>query len=453
MLGKVAMFVLNDTSADSRVHRQASCLAEAGYQVRVYGFLTSASQQRQVHKCQNSSYEVILLDQRSPLDLLWDRYRPRRKPKAGPAPEQVAQLCWPSPREPQRPCPPPPPRNLPLHSQQHRRKHRAYVLRINDCWYRHALRWKPDFCQAHDLDSLWAAQATSLALGTPLVYDSHEIWSEQHFLEDWEEVTWWNQWEARLAPNIDGWITVNQSLADLIGHRYQVEVLPLYNCPRLQALPQKGLLKERFQGRPVALFSGGFLGSRGLEQMLAAALLQKEVAIVLQGFGPMEAALRKMAAEHRSPVEFLPRVKPAQVVEICSQADIGVMPVLPDCLNSYYCTPNKIFDYMMAGLAIAAADIPEMSLLLGQCQNGLLYDAFSPNDLAQTLTTLAQDDIREKYASASRHWADSRYNWEQESLKLIRLYQELSCRPLKAKMWVDPQIPVRAEKGAARSTD
>ncbi len=167
----------------------------------------------------------------------------------------------------------------------------------------------------------------------------------------------------------------------------------------------------------------------------------------------MEAALRKMAAEHRSPVEFLPRVKPAQVVEICSQADIGVMPVLPDCLNSYYCTPNKIFDYMMAGLAIAAADIPEMSLLLGQCQNGLLYDAFSPNDLAQTLTTLAQDDIREKYASASRHWADSRYNWEQESLKLIRLYQELSCRPLKAKMWVDPQIPVRAEKGAARSTD
>lgn len=447
MSGKVAMFVFNDLTSDARVRRQAGCLAAAGYQVRVYGFPSQATSPYEQIRGPAGSYEVYRLDQRGRLDRAWDRLRPRRPQKVQN--HEAPTLHWPNPRAPVRPCPPPPPRELAQSSSDQRRNHRRYILRINHIWASHASAWKPDFCQAHDLDTLWAAQLTALRLGVPLIYDSHEIWSEQHFLTDWEEVTWWDQWEARLSSHVDGWLTVNQSLAEQLQARYGAPVVALHNCPYLQPLKDSGSLKGDFEGRPVALFSGGFQASRGLEQMLAAALLQKEVAIVLQGFGHLEESLKRLAKEHRSPVRFLPRVPPEQVTAVCAGADIGVMPVLPDCLNSYYCTPNKVFDYMMAGLALVAADIPEMSRIVKNCGNGLLYDAFSPQDLAASLQQLVSPEVRGAMAQASRHWAERHFHWEAESQKLLTLYHDLRAQSragmLMPKFWVDPQRPMGCE--------
>ena len=444
MATKVAMFVFNNLDHDARVHRQAQTLAQAGYQVRIFAFFSPPCRQ---HESFPGGYEVVRLDHRSSLDRHWSEWFPRRSKTRPAAPGQPLQL--PPNRVPCRPCPPPPARQLPLHSSAQRRGHRAFVRQVNYQWWQAAIAWKPDLCQAHDLDALWAAQATALSCGAALIYDCHEIWTEQHFLNDREEVTFWNQWEARLAPSVDGWLTVNRSLAHIFAQRYGVAVQPLLNCPRRQPLQpaRQGSLKQQFEGRPVALFSGGFQASRGLEELVAAALIQKEVAVALQGFGPHEAGLRQLAQQHRSPVTFLPKVPHAQLTEICSQADIGVMPVLPDCLNSYYCSPNKIFDYMMAGLPVVAADLTEMAALLHQCHNGLLYDSFSPNDLAQALIHVARHPQREEMARASRRWAESHYNWETEGLKLLDLFAQLVERrqrgQLKAKNWVDPQSPPR----------
>jgi glycosyltransferase involved in cell wall biosynthesis len=443
MAAKVAMFVFNNLDHDARVHRQAEALAQAGHQVRIYAFFSPPCR---AHERFSAGYEVFRLDHRSSLDRSWSEWFPRR-PK--PVTEVARPLDLPSSAPVRRPCPPPLPRHLPLHSSPQRRSHRSFVRQVNREWWRAACPWKPDLCQAHDLDALWAAQATSLSCGAALLYDCHEIWSEQHFLADREEIVFWNQWEARLAPSVDGWITVNRSLAQVFSARYGAEVLPVHNCPRRQALQldRRGRLKEQFEGRPVALFSGSFQASRGLEEMVAAAMLQKEVALVLQGFGPQEAGLRRLAEQYRSPVTFLPKVPYAQLTEMCCQADIGVMPALPDCLNSYYCSPNKIFDYMMAGLPVVATDLPEMAALVEQCHNGLLYDAFSPQDLARALVELAHHPERAQMAQNSRFWAENTYNWETESLKLLGLVEQLLERrrngPLRVKTWVDPHSPGR----------
>ena len=439
MVTKVAMFVFNNLDSDARVHRQAQALVEAGYQVRIYAFFVSPGR---VYERLPGGYEVYRLDHRSPLDRLWSEWFPPR-PKGCRL--EFDRLQLPPLKVPQRPCPPPAPRELPLRSSPQRRSHRAFVRAVNREWWKAASAWRPDFCHAHDLDTLWAAQATALSCGSALLYDCHEIWSEQHFLSDHEEITFWNQWEARLAPSVDGWLTVNRSLAQIFSQRYGIEVTPLLNCPQMAPLEAsiQGTLKRRFEGRPVALFSGGFQASRGLEEMVAAALLQKEVALVLQGFGPLELGLRQLAEEHRSPVSFLPKAPYSQLTQVCCQADIGVMPVLPDCLNSYYCAPNKMFDYMMAGLPVLAADLPEMAALIAECHNGRLYDAFSPNDMAETLVELASHPGLAAMARASRSCAESTYNWQREKVKLLDLYARLAERRqqgrLRGKIWVDPQ--------------
>jgi glycosyltransferase involved in cell wall biosynthesis len=444
---KVAMFVFNNTLTDARVHREAETLASAGYDVRIYAFLTPGSSERQTWTFGDSRYVVLRLDQRSRLARVWDAWWPRRR-RDKPAPEAELRLQLPPSREPQVPCAPPLARVLPATSPPERRRHHAYIQRINQCWWRAASRWKPDVCHAHDLNALWAAQATAMRCGAALVYDSHEIWDQQAYMAEQEQVDYWQWWEARLAPSVDAWVTVNRSLSEFIGQRYECEPLPLHNCPRLStpAPASKGLLKQRFEGRPVALFSGGFVPGRGIEQMIAAAILQKEVAIVIQGFGDLLGPLQRLADEHRSPVTFLGAVPRGGVVDVCAGADIGVQPTLPDCLNSYYCTPNKVFDYMMAGLAIAAGDIPEMRSLLTECGNGRLYDAWSPDDLAAKLLALANPEVYRPMGEASRRAAETCWNWEQESLKLLDLYRRLlqkrESRALRAKNWVDPQSPV-----------
>lgn len=452
---KVAMFVFNNTLTDARVHREAETLASAGHDVRIYAFLTPGSSERQTWSFAGSRYEVQRLDQRGRLARLWDRWWPRRH-KEKPAPEAGLDLELPAEREPQVPCPPPPPRTLPAASPPERRRHHRYIQRINECWWRAARSWKPDICHAHDLNALWAAQATARSCGAALIYDSHEIWDHQAYMTEQEQVDHWLQWEARLAPSVDGWVTVNRSLSSFIGERYGCEPLPLHNCPRLStpSPASKGLLKQRFEGRPVALFSGGFVPGRGLEQMVAAALLQKEVAIVIQGFGDLLGPLQRLADEHRSPVMFLGAVPRGGVVDVCAGADIGVQPTLPDCLNSYYCTPNKVFDYMMAGLAIAAGDIPEMRSLLTECGNGELYDAWSPNDLAARLRALADPAVYGPMGEASRRAAEKCWNWEKEGLKLLDLYrqvlQQRESRSLRPKNWVDPRSPLPPQTAGAR---
>ena len=438
------MFVLNNLDHDARVHRQAESLVAAGFQVRVFAFFDPPCRGFERYP---AGYDIWRMDHRSQLDRIWSEWFPRRT--GAPCPQSAPGLKLPAPRPPRRPCPPPGAVARPLESTPEGRRHRIFQREVNLRWWQAARPWNPDVCIAHDLDALWAAQATALSCSAALLYDNHEIWNEQHFLRDREEIVFWNQWEARLAPSVDAWVTVNRSLAGIFRQRYGVEAVAVHNCPQLQALkPElRGRLKESFQGRPVALFSGGFHVSRGLEEMVAAALLQKEVAIVLQGFGPLEAGLRRLAEEQRAPVTFLPKAPYRELTDLCCQADLGVMPVLPECLNSYYCSPNKMFDYMMAGLPVVAADLSEMAALVAECANGLLYDAYSPNDLAEALLRLSGDPELADRARASRQWAESTYNWEKEGAKLVDLVRGLAerrrTRQLRPKIWVDPQIPLR----------
>ncbi|MBX3168062.1 MAG: glycosyltransferase [Candidatus Eremiobacteraeota bacterium] len=437
------MFVFNNLDHDARVHRQAESLTAAGFLVRIFAFFDPPCRGFERFP---AGYEVWRMDHRSQFDRVWSEWFPRRRRELSV--EGAPPLQLPPSRTPRRPCPLPPARSLPLESTPQQRGHRVFLRQVNLRWWHGARPWKPDICIAHDLDALWAAQATALSCGSALVYDNHEIWNEQHFLSDREEIVFWNQWEARLAPSVDAWVTVNRSLAEVLRRRYGVEALAVHNCPQRRKLRPKlrGCMKESFQGRPVAIFSGGFHLGRGLEEMVAAALLQKEVAIVLQGFGPLEAPLRRLAEEQRAPVHFLPKAPYRELTDLCSQADIGVMPVLPDCLNSYYCSPNKMFDYMMAGLPVVAADLPEMAALGHQCGNTVLYDAHSPNDLAEKLVDLAQSPHLSEMARSSREWAETTYNWEKECARLVDLLRQLEerrrARQLNPKIWVDPQIPL-----------
>lgn len=410
------MFVFNDGNHDQRVHKQAQALGKRGYQVRVYCFLTAGQKPKE----QREGYLLLREDQRSHQARFFDdhimgRLKRRRRPQEA---RPDGSLIMPVDRTPQRPCPKPV-RELEAQAPAHRKDHWKYIERINRVWAERAKRWKPDLVQAHDLDALRAATILGKELDIPVIYDTHELWSEQPFIDSQEAVDYWDNLERELIAVPDLVMTVNEPLAEILEKKYNFQgVLALHNCQETQTVP-----KRAKNSKPVALYQGAYVPHRGLEQVIAAAAKLDSVQIAFRGFGSSEKELRALDSSGR--IQWLDPVPGPDVVKAAAGADIGLIPFLPSCLNHYYSTPNKLFEYMSAGLAICGSDIPEISRFVKEYQLGNLFDPYAPNDIAEALHQMVTSGELEAQQERALEAARSRWNWEAEVERYLQCVESL----------------------------
>ena len=290
----------------------------------------------------------------------------------------------------------------------------------------------PDAYHAHDLDSLWPAVRAAQRLDRPIVYDAHEFWTEQSSLVNRPLMrSCWHLLERRLIRRIDRVITVSGSIAQSLRERYRLdEVVVLRNLPLFRHKVQSNLIRETLElpdDRPIVLYQGGFLTENGLrEQIEAAAGLT--AALVLIGDGPSEQALRNQvrAAGLEDRVYFIPRVPFHQLHNYTCSADLGLCLIKGTGKSFYYSLPNKLFEYMMAGLPVLASNFPEMQRIIRETRTGATVD---PTDIAaireQIAAFLGNAEQREACAKASLQAAQY-YNWERESVQLTQLYATLA---------------------------
>ena len=410
------MFVFNDGNHDQRVHKQAQALGRAGHEVRVYCFLTAGQKPR----VRRDGYLLLREDQRSHSarffdDQIMGRIRPKKKSETAASPSKVEA---PADRPPQRPCPKPE-RVLQEKARSHEREHWKYIERINRVWAERAERWQPDLVQAHDLDALRAAAILGPKLDIPVIYDTHELWSEQPFIDSVEAVDYWNALEKELIAYADAVMTINEPLAEILKQRYELEeVMALHNCQTVQSIKPRPANET-----PIALYQGAYVPHRGLEQVIAAAGITDKVRIALRGFGSSEKELR--ALDEKKRILWWDPVPGPQVVQAASQADIGLIPFLPTCLNHYYSTPNKLFEYMSAGLAIAGSDIPEVARFVNEHRMGELFDPYSPSDIARALEVMVDSGQLEEMKIRSRSGTESKWNWEAQIAPYLEMVQTL----------------------------
>jgi glycosyltransferase involved in cell wall biosynthesis len=120
-------------------------------------------------------------------------------------------------------------------------------------------------------------------------------------------------------------------------------------------------------------------------------------------------------------VIFLDPVKPTETVQSLADFDIGVVPVQPASISYQLCSPNKFFDYLMAGLPVACADLPELKRIVLEEGVGALFNPYDPEDIARCINSMASDHqrlshMRKNALACSRE----KYNWEAQSKKLIQ---------------------------------
>ncbi|MBI2763958.1 MAG: glycosyltransferase [Chloroflexi bacterium] len=301
-----------------------------------------------------------------------------------------------------------------------------------------------DVYHGHDLTGLAAAiAAAQIHAGARIVYDSHEIYLESGANAD--QPAWLRRLMVRLERRWIGacvaLVTVNDSLAEELGRRYQpVLTIVVHNCPPRSEAPtaDTGDLIRAATGippdQPIALYHGAFSRHRGLEQ-LAEAVNEpglERVHAVFLGYGGMRADLDALAAGPTAPgrIHVLSAVPPDELGRWVASADVGVMVIQPSTLNHRMSTPNKLFECLAAGIPVVASDFPEMRRIVCGDPAGPLGRVVRPDDvpgLAAAIRSIVTASPADRAAlrDRCRQAASERWNWETESARLVRLYAGL----------------------------
>ncbi|MFC2078040.1 glycosyltransferase family 4 protein [Candidatus Bipolaricaulota bacterium] len=287
-----------------------------------------------------------------------------------------------------------------------------------------------DVYHAHDLNTLPVAWWASRRMKGKLVYDSHEIYTEIQGLGKLER-RYFKAIERALIKRADAVITIHDSAVDEFVARYGIPSPAIVrNCPRLRKIRDATTRLRDATGIDqkdiLVLYQGGFSQYRGLPHLIEAmSHLRSDFKLVMMGWGKIEPQLREQAARKgmlNERVYFVPPVPQDELLEWTASADVGVIPYQAVSLNNYLCLPNKLFEYMAAGLPVAASAFPELSRVIEGHNMGVTFDPEDPTSIAEGIMRIAMDpDVHARMAGNARD-ASLVYNWENEEKSLLRVY-------------------------------
>jgi glycosyltransferase involved in cell wall biosynthesis len=149
--------------------------------------------------------------------------------------------------------------------------------------------------------------------------------------------------------------------------------------------------------------------------------------LIFLGYGPeretLEHLTRRLGLEDR--VLFLDPVAPDEVLAYTAGATIGVTLLEDTCLNHRYALPNKLFDYLMAGVPVLASDLPELRTLVQGYNVGKTADSSDPDDVARALMEmLGSETDRNTWIRNAERLCET-FNWENASQRFTKAFRRL----------------------------
>lgn len=284
--------------------------------------------------------------------------------------------------------------------------------------------WRPDLWLANDWLTLPVVAPLAKAQGVPFLYDTHEFATEE-FAHNWK----WRSVvrpvvraiEARHVGEAAGITCVSAGIGEALQALYALPVRPLTvrNMPRYEAIAFRAAVE------PVrVLYHGIVIPGRALEETIASVarwLPGRSLTIRGPGTDAYLASLRALAAAHgvSDRVTFAPPVPVTALVQEASAFDVGLFALAGHSAQNRFVLPNKLFEYIMAGLAVCVSDLPEMRTIVERHALGRIFNAVTPEGIAQAVNSLSVAAIDAgKRASID---AARELNWEAESGRLIAL--------------------------------
>ncbi|MEM1043956.1 MAG: glycosyltransferase [Bacteroidota bacterium] len=267
-----------------------------------------------------------------------------------------------------------------------------------------ALAFQSAAYHASDLYVLPALAAAAKRHGARLVLDARELYPHVDATagKPWATQVW-SALERRYLPRTDAVLTVNDSIADRMAETYGIaRPVVTHNVPERQTVERTDTLRDLLgipAERKIVLYQGLVRAGRGLRTLVDALRDVPEAHLVVIGDGPNKHAVVGRASSHLpGRAHFLPHTPPGDLLHLTASADLGVHIPRPITLSIYLALPNKLFEYLMAGLPVVVADIPEMKRVVEGHEVGLTVDPRDRDAVAEAIRRALAD------AGARQRW-------------------------------------------------
>jgi glycosyltransferase involved in cell wall biosynthesis len=177
---------------------------------------------------------------------------------------------------------------------------------------------------------------------------------------------------------------------------------------------------------PVELVYLGYLEMpRGIGELLEAVARVRadghRISLTLIGDGRDAQLFRRQAAGlglGPEEVRFLGFLPHGRALDIVATSDIGLV---PHQRSEYWDTtiPNKLFDYMAAGIPVVTSDAVPSARVVNEAQCGEVFRTGDAGDLAAAVTRLLRPEVRQRMGGRGRQAVLQRYNWERDAAVLL----------------------------------
>ena len=289
---------------------------------------------------------------------------------------------------------------------------------------------KFDLLTSNDLDTLLPNFLASKLKGKPLVYDSHEYFTEVPELVSRPGVQKiWKRIEQWIFPKLKDVFTVNESIAGLFEEAYGLKPYVVRNVPFKKMVKiaktrkELGLPEDKFI---LILQGSGINIHRGSEEMVKAMKFITGAVLLIVGSGDVIDTLKKMAEKDdiKEKVIFRPRLPYADLMQYTANADMGLTLDKDTNLNYRFSLPNKIFDYIQSGIPVLASDLPEIRKIIEKYCIGDFIPNHQPESIAQKVGEIMNNTEQLKSWKRNLTFAADDLTWEKESEIIKKVYSK-----------------------------
>lgn len=275
---------------------------------------------------------------------------------------------------------------------------------------------------ANDLDALLPNVLLANKLKIPLVFDSHEIYTEMPAIQGKMTQKIWRRLEKKLVPNIRYMMTESFSYAEWFHKRYDVNPVVVRNIPR--KITEKIIFPTN--NPKILLYQGVINQSRGIRQAILAMHHLEDVIFKIAGDGPKRTEYEELVKQEKleNKVEFLGKLIPTELRKITKTADVAVSIEENGGVSYLYSLPNKVSDCIQARVPLVLINFPEMMRVYNQFKVGEIVENHEPANLAEKIKTVLKNG-REYYQPALERAAEE-LCWEKEEPKILDLFKKVT---------------------------
>lgn len=290
---------------------------------------------------------------------------------------------------------------------------------------------KFDILVSNDLDTLLPNFLVSKLKQVPLVYDSHEYFTGVPEIQNRPFVKWiWKSIEKSIFPCLKHVMTVSDSIALQYEKEYRRKPLTIRNCSMKteQIIPfSRKELEVNIDHLLLILQGTGINIDRGGVELIDAVSLTENVSLLVIGSGNQFDILMEKVLKLKlnSRIKIIAKCQWKTLMRYTMSADAGLSLDKNSNLNYNFSLPNKLFDYISAGIPVISTELPEIAKILNEFKCGLMISEPSPEEIRKAILRLRDDRALLSELKNNSVIASKSINWEKEAIKVEEFYRSI----------------------------